>query len=437
MSSDISIRVRDIAKTYHMHSSPAVRLKQTLFPDSRPDSGFKALKNINFDVQQGEVVGIVGRNGSGKSTLLQLICGTLLPSHGEVLLHGRVSALLELGSGFDPNFTGKENVYLNASILGLSRQEIKRRYNDIVAFSGIGDFINQPVKTYSSGMYVRLAFAVAVSVDPDILIVDEALAVGDDDFKRKCYARIQEIRNNGCSILFVSHSAGTVVNLCDRAVLLDHGEQLLVGDPKRVVSMYQKLIKAPLERQALIRSEIKAGRDPEIEVTLDDGDAVLPQNEANRVISDQPESAVWFESQGARISNPRICSGDGKQAELLWTGKEYVFSFDVLFDADASKVGFAMGIRTIQGVRIGGAQTRQNEDMLIDSVKSGYSMRLGFKFTCLLRSGTYFFNVGVSSMIDGEKTSLHRGLDILMCKVVSDTGIATGMIDLNCRPIFE
>jgi lipopolysaccharide transport system ATP-binding protein len=235
---ETAIRINGVSKHYLMFERPEDRLKQMIVPRLQRLAGrpprqyfrdFAALNGISFEVKRGETVGIIGRNGCGKSTLLQVICGTLPPTSGRVEVNGRIAALLELGSGFNPEFTGRENVYLNAAILGLSRRETEARFDAIARFADIGMFIDHPVKTYSSGMYMRLAFAVAINVDPDILVVDEALAVGDEAFSRKCYARIEEIKEKGATILFVSHSAQTVIQLCDRALLLDRGEKILEG----------------------------------------------------------------------------------------------------------------------------------------------------------------------------------------------------------------
>ena len=264
-SNDFAIRVQSLSKCFHIYDAPSDRLKQMLAPRlqriarQQPKQYFQefwALKDINFEIKKGETVGIIGRNGSGKSTLLQIICGTLTPSNGSVQTNGRIAALLELGSGFNPEFSGRENVYMNAAVLGLSTCEIDARFNDIVAFADIGDFIGQPVKTYSSGMMVRLAFAVAINVDPDILIIDEALSVGDELFQRKCFSRIETIKNNGATILFVSHSGGIIVELCDRALLMDSGERLATGSPKEIISRYQKLLYAPSDKHKAIRDQI-------------------------------------------------------------------------------------------------------------------------------------------------------------------------------------
>lgn len=239
MPASLAIKAEKLSKCYHLYRQPVDRLKQMLFLGRRSFAKeFWALQGVDFEVARGEVVGVIGRNGAGKSTLLQLICGTLRPTGGSLQVQGRIAALLELGAGFNPDFSGRENVYLNASILGLSQAEIDVRYDDIVEFSGIGDFIDQPVKTYSSGMYVRLAFAVATSVDPDILIVDEALSVGDGDFARKSFDRIMALKDAGKTILFCSHSTYQIEAICNRAIWLNEGRVEMFDQPAAVISAY-------------------------------------------------------------------------------------------------------------------------------------------------------------------------------------------------------
>lgn len=243
MPSKPAISVKNLSKCYQLYAQPIDRLKQFLWRGRRQYfREFWALRDVSFDIAKGEVLGIIGRNGAGKSTLLQLLCGTLNPTDGSVNVQGRIAALLELGSGFNPEFTGRENVYLSASILGLSQQEIDERFEAIVDFSGIRDFIDQPVKTYSSGMYVRLAFSVATSVDPDILIVDEALSVGDGEFARKSFDRIRAMKEAGKTILFCSHTLYQVEAFCDRVLWLDRGRLMNLGDPQDVVQCYSNIL---------------------------------------------------------------------------------------------------------------------------------------------------------------------------------------------------
>lgn len=248
MSSEVSrivaplqpaIHANNLSKCYQLYTHPRDRLKQFLLRGKQQYfQELWALREVSFDIMPGEVIGIIGRNGSGKSTLLQLLCGTLTPTSGEVAVNGRIAALLELGAGFNPEFTGRENVFMSAAVMGMSQQEITARFEDIVNFSGIRDFIDRPVKTYSSGMYVRLAFSVAISVDPDILVIDEALSVGDGEFSRKSFDRIMNLKQAGKTILFCSHNMYQVDALCNRAVYLDHGRLQLIGETDKVISEY-------------------------------------------------------------------------------------------------------------------------------------------------------------------------------------------------------
>jgi lipopolysaccharide transport system ATP-binding protein len=266
-SNDIAIRVQGLSKCYGIYANPRDRLKQFILPRLQRLAGqsskqyfreFWALKDVSFEIKRGETVGIIGRNGSGKSTLLQMICGTLHPTSGSIQTHGRIAALLELGSGFNPEFTGRENVYMNASVLGLSNAEIDERFADIVSFADIGEFIEQPVKTYSSGMMLRLAFAVIAHVDADILVVDEALAVGDAYFTQKCMRFLRNFMKTG-TVLFVSHDTGAVVNLCSKAVLFNRGQVTEIGTPKNVIEHYLATVyESNQEVNGVIAVETKA-----------------------------------------------------------------------------------------------------------------------------------------------------------------------------------
>lgn len=244
MSSEIAIKVDNLSKCYQIYDAPQDRLKQMLvgklLRNTKPYyREFWALKDVSFEVKKGQTVGIIGRNGSGKSTLLQMICGTLNPTSGSVQTHGRIAALLELGAGFNPEFSGRENVYLNAEMLGLTIPEIDARFDDILAFADIGQFITQPVKTYSSGMFVRLAFAIAIHVDPNVLIVDEALSVGDIGFQNKCLIKIRELRSKGTTLLFVTHDIGTLQLICNHVIWLENGSVQSIGDAVAVSQEYQ------------------------------------------------------------------------------------------------------------------------------------------------------------------------------------------------------
>ena len=286
MSSDIAIKVEGLSKCYQMYDSPRDRLKQFLYPRLKrlslqpPKQYFRefwALKEISFEVKKGETVGIIGKNGCGKSTLLQIICGTLHPSSGVVETNGRIAALLELGSGFNPEFTGRENVYMNATVLGLNREEVDAKFEDIANFADIGDFIEQPVKTYSSGMVVRLAFAVNIASQPEIMIVDEALAVGDMNFQAKCMTAMTQLQKSGVTILFVSHDVGAVKSLCSRGVYLEHGDIKMIGKAPDVAEKYIQVMREEMNAEQQKRAQVSDSFEAQV---LSDNIEQQPENDA-------------------------------------------------------------------------------------------------------------------------------------------------------------
>lgn len=263
---EIAIDIQNLSKMYKLYEKPIDRLKETLSLTGKSyHKDFYALNNINLQIKKGETVGIIGKNGAGKSTLLKIITGVLSPSTGSVKINGRISSLLELGAGFNPEYTGIENIYLNGTIMGMSKEEVDERMQDILAFADIGDFVYQPVKTYSSGMYVRLAFSVAINVKPDILIVDEALAVGDARFQAKCYQKLSSLKEQGITILFVSHDIGTVKSICDKAYLVNDGKIIDEGDPKDVCIGYFKLI-FPEEEKSTVEKEMLVNNTEEFSI---------------------------------------------------------------------------------------------------------------------------------------------------------------------------
>jgi lipopolysaccharide transport system ATP-binding protein len=434
MSSELAIHARGLGKAYQIFARPEDRLKQLIAGKRRRYyREFWALRNLDLDIERGHTVGIVGRNGSGKSTLLQMICGTLTPTTGDLHVRGRIAALLELGAGFNPEFTGSENVFLNAQILGLSRSEIEKRFDRIAAFADIGPYIQQPVKTYSTGMYSRLAFAVAIHVDPEILVVDEALSVGDEAFQRKCFARIQEIREGGSTVLFVSHGASAVIELCDQAVLLDGGERLLTGAPKAVIAKYQKLLYAPAEKAESIRAEIRALQNnapteapsvAQTAVAMKDDDAWFDQHLL-------PKSTVEYLARGAQVSEVQITTLSGKRVNVLNGSEEYLFKYRVHFHQDAYSVRAGMLVKTISGVELGGLTTHPTEQPL-EHMEAGAEVEICLPFICRLTPGTYFFNAGLMGMVDGELTFLHRVLDAAMVRVQYRAGsLVTGLVDFS------
>jgi len=460
---DFSIRVEGLSKRYELYGQPADRLKQMILPRvqrvvRRPArnyfSEFWAVRDVSFNVRKGETVGIVGRNGSGKSTLLQMICGTLNPTLGTVAVRGRVAALLELGAGFNPEFTGRESVRLSGLLYGLSEQELNARFDAILDFAEIGDFIDQPIKTYSSGMYVRLAFSVAINVSPDVLVVDEALSVGDEAFQRKCFARIDAIRDAGATVLFVSHATGTVVELCDRAILLDEGEMVADGTPGFVVPRYHKLLYAPPDNAVAIREAIKqesitgtsSGALRAIQPkdrceSLDEIPAAVKDVEIREVEESAyfdeamtPRSTVHYQSRGALITVPRIETRMGRQVNVLSPGREYIYTYDVLFQTAAVGVRLGMMIKTITGLELGGAATAPNPASGM-FVAAGQRLQARFRFRAMLAPGVYFMNAGVTAAEPEGETYLDRIIDVLMFRVTHEADrIATGTVDFHVLP---
>ncbi|TVQ85343.1 MAG: ABC transporter ATP-binding protein [Chromatiaceae bacterium] len=456
MSSEgFAIRVQGLGKCYQIYAQPQDRLKQSVMPRLRSLLGlpatnyyreFWALRDVSLDVSRGETVGIIGRNGSGKSTLLQVICGTLTPTVGTVDIRGRIAALLELGTGFNPDFSGRDNVFLNGSLLGLERDEIAARFDRIAAFADIGDFIEQPVKTYSSGMVVRLGFAVAINVDPDILIIDEALAVGDELFQRKCFSRIESMRDAGATILFVSHSGSAVVELCDRAVLLDEGERIATGVPKTIVGRYQRLLYAGPGQREEIRQQIR-DQDGEVvrlavlhepgEQGRGDASAGLARpSEDRRETFDpnlRPASTVAYESREVEIADVGIFLPSGLQVNHLVRGRTYVYSYRANFTATATVVRFGMLIKTVSGIELGGGISAATFGEALAVVRAGSCCRVAFRFVCRLNPGTYFLNAGVLGMLNGEDGWLHRLLDAAIFRVLpEERNQATGLVDFDC-----
>ena len=429
---DVAVRVSGLGKTYRMYSKPSDRLVEGLLPGAVRHTAFHALRDVSFSVGRGETLGIVGRNGSGKSTLLQLICGTLKPTAGSVEVNGRVAALLELGAGFNSEFTGRENVHLNAAILGMSRAETAARLPSILEFAELGRFIDQPVKTYSSGMFVRLAFATAISSDPDVLIVDEALAVGDEAFQRKCFARIEQLQSRGSTILFVSHAPGSVLQLCTKALLLDGGELLLQGSPKTVIGQYQRLVNARGEAAAETRAAIAgagtgAGAAPE----ESEDQARTGETRSSFDPGLVSRSVVEYASEGAAIRDMSIRDADGNRVNVLRMNDSYTAEYTVEFDGNAERVGFGMLFKTVGGTEVAGATTSRARHRQLDRVVPGEVRRVVFPFRCGLVPGTYFMNAGVTRDVDGEMVFMHRILDGIVFRVQLEPDVyATGLVNL-------
>jgi len=408
LGAEVLIDVRGVSKCHQIYDRPQDRLLQSLYKGRRQlFREFWALRDINFQLKRGDAVGIVGRNGAGKSTLLQIITGTLSPTAGEVTVKGRVAALLQLGSGFNPEFTGRENVYLNGAILGVSRSQIEHKFSEITSFAEIGDFIDQPVKNYSSGMVMRLAFAVSTCLDPDILIVDEALAVGDALFQRKCYARLDDFVEGGGTLLFVSHSLETVKRVCNRAIYLKDGLVRVIGAPSTVVSTYEFDLD---ESSKAVRSAAPAHEPPHAVVT----------NYGNR---EAEITDAWTENAA------------GERVSVIKAGEPFAWCYSVRFHASLERVTFGMKIVNTEGLILFGT----NSEMISADVHFavGEGDRKVVRFTMsrnLLAPGDYFLSAGVSKLDKGNDTFLHRRVDVAGLRIISDGLPAyAGMFDLQAE----
>lgn len=417
------IHVEGISKCYETYRKPIHRLWQS-FSSEKSDKKFYdefwALKNVDLVVNKGETVGIVGKNGSGKSTLLQIIAGILKPTEGSCATDGRISALLELGAGFNPEFTGMENARLNASIMGLSRDEFHQKLPDIVEFCGLGDFLQRPVKTYSSGMFVRLAFAVAINMNPDILIVDEALAVGDVRFQRKCFRRLDELKESGVSILFVTHSTDSVLNYCDRAIMLDEGQLKMTGSPKDVVQAYLEMM---FDSDASIDSPIdidSANYSVDFDPTQDN---CLNQKTYNT------NEHRWGDGR-AKICHYQLLRNGEDCSGLVERGDEVRVRMSVLFEHDLDNLIYGITVKTSDGKAVYGTNSRINST-LSSRQHAGDLVSIEFVIKLNLLAGDYFISLGVAQDHHvKDNVGVDRRYDLIHVHV-GRTEEAFGVADLD------
>jgi lipopolysaccharide transport system ATP-binding protein len=377
MSSDTVIHVRGLSKRYLLFVEPRDRLKQMLLWRLGKSYGheFWALRDVSFDVKRGEAVGVLGPNGSGKSTLLQVIAGTLTPTEGEVQVNGRVAALLELGSGFNPEYTGRENVFLSGAILGLTRVEMRERFEDIAAFADIGEFMEQPVKTYSSGMYARLAFAVAIFVAPDILIVDEILAVGDMHFQQKCLSRLRELQERGLTLLFVSHSVEAVKGLCQRGLLLDRGNCVYQGSAEQATDIYLRGLNEDMNAARLPQLEPVARKAPTLK---------------------RPDRGVRRYGSGhAQIERVVLTDAQGLERERFLFGEAINLSVSYRSLIEDDNLSISFFVRDSSGIDLMGTTTFE-ERVKLPAIQAGQSGCVTFSFANCLRAGFYGLTIAVN-----------------------------------------
>ena len=423
MDKNLAISVQGVSKIYKLYDKPIDRLKEAVSLTHKSyHRDFFALSDISFDVKKGETVGIIGTNGSGKSTILKIITGVLSPTTGTAEVSGNISALLELGAGFNSEYTGLENIYMNGTMMGFSRQEMERRMDDILRFADIGDFVNQPVKTYSSGMFVRLAFALAINVDPEILIVDEALSVGDVFFQAKCYRRMEEMMKNGTTILMVSHDMGSIIKYCDKVVLLNRGHFVAQGEAGKMVDLYKKILANQTDElaEALIEEKKEALGLP-VEATVSDK-RMKDRMNLNPEVQEYGDGRASFEDFGTLDAR-------GNVTNLLLKGEMFTIRERVRFHAPIENPIFTYTLRDKKGTDITGTNTLF-EGTEIKPVKDGDVYTISFRQKMNLQGGEYLLSMSCTGYENGEHVVYHRLYNVLSLTVIANKN-TVGFYDMG------
>jgi len=418
MQKEIAIKVNDVRKMYKLYDRNADRMKEALgLSRKRRYKEHFALNGISMCVYQGETVGIIGTNGSGKSTILKIITGVLHPTSGEIQVNGRISALLELGAGFNMEYNGIENIYLNGMMLGFSEKEIEERLQEILDFADIGDYVYQPVKTYSSGMFVRLAFAVAINIEPEILIVDEALSVGDVFFQAKCYHKFEEFKKQGKTILFVSHDLSSISKYCDRVVLLNQGNKLGEGSPKEMIDIYKRVLVGQYDM-----SEKVKGTD-----LLNDKELVAAA--AGKKDEGRNPQRLEYGTLAAFIDKVYLTDENGVITTSILKESEFTIHMEVSFREDIPAPIFAFSFKNIIGVEITGTNT-MFEKAFLESIRAGERKHVTFRQRMSLQGGEYLLSFGVTGYVGDTFEVYHRLYDALNVTVISDKN-TVGYYDMD------
>lgn len=417
----VAIQVSELEKIYKLYDKLSDRMKEALgITRKKKYKEHHALDKVSMTVYQGETVGIIGTNGSGKSTLLKIITGVLNPSAGEVTVNGRISALLELGAGFNMEYNGIENIYLNGTMIGFSEKEIDEKMEAILDFADIGDYVYQPVKTYSSGMFVRLAFAVAINIEPEILIVDEALSVGDVFFQAKCYHKFEEFKKMGKTILFVSHDLSSISKYCDRVVLLNQGTKLGEGTPKEMIDVYKRV----LVGQYAVNGEENDNLLNDREIT----DAAAAAAGVNPKL-------LEYGTLAAKITEYHITDDTGIQTTAIIKGQEFTIHLTVEFEQDIPAPIFAFTVKNIRGTEITGTNTML-EKAFLEPVKAGMKKEITFRQRMSLQGGEYLLSFGVTGYENDKFEVYHRLYDVLNLTVISDKD-TVGYYDMDTHAKVE
>ena len=418
---DIAIKVDRVSKVYRLYDKPSDRVKDALgLSRKKHYKEHYALNGVSFDIKKGESIGIIGTNGSGKSTILKIITGVLNPTGGEVTVNGRISALLELGAGFNMEYTGIENVYLNGTMCGFTKEEVDARLQDILDFADIGDFVNQPCKTYSSGMFVRLAFAVAINIDPEILIVDEALSVGDVFFQAKCYKKFEEFKEMGKTILFVSHDLSSISKYCDRVILLNKGDKVAEGGPKEMVNLYKRF---------LVKQEnVNAG---------DVADKSVAQTSAENWKSNYTinPNVDEYGTGAANIIDFGLIDEDGRCTNSIIKGTTFQIKSKVRFFEPVANPIFTFTFKNVQGTAVTGSNT-MIEKVDIGTAQPGEIYVATFEQNMSLQGGEYLLSISCTGYANGEFQVYHRLYDVINVTVISDKD-TVGFYDMNSKTRIE
>jgi len=445
MSGDIAVSVKNISKLYRLFNSPEERLKEALNPfGKRYHQEFWALKDVSLDVPVGHTIGVVGRNGSGKSTLLQIISNVLKPTSGNIAVNGRVSALLELGAGFNPEFTGRENVILNGAIQGIAREEMMDRMSAIEEFAGVGEFFDQPVKVFSSGMFVRVAFAAAINLDPDILIIDEALSVGDAKFQNRCFQKIREFQESGVTIIFVTHAVETITKLCDYAILLEGGLVGEKGAPNDVCNAYFNLLfgsEASLPSREAAQSKHENRIDPSATEKLAPKE-ILDAFIYKREVIDVCWKKANYNTSESRTGNGKaniidyaVLQNGDLDPEIVRSGGETSIYARVLFNEKLNKPVYGFTIKTIDGVKIFGTNTWL-DNINVDAAESGDIITFRYEFDMLLSAGHFFITLAVSDRSGNDYVLADHRTDLIHLHVVSEKEGNNGLIEMDTSVTF-
>lgn len=436
MSSEVVISLRGIGKSFPKFEKPFHGLAHMIFPGRHARDEFHALREVSLDIRRGEAIGVIGKNGSGKSTLLQVIAGILQPSAGEMQITARIAALLELGAGFNPEFTGLENIHLNASLLGLSARQIADRLDRIIAFAEIGEHLDQQVKTYSSGMFLRLAFAVAVHTDPDVLIVDEALSVGDVYFQRKCFKRIEEMREAGCTLLLVTHSVDSVLQLCDRGVVLDKGRLMFDGDAQAAVKEYLRIVFG--DNSAYAENEEAAPPTPQRHDVVAEAENGELEKFNRQDAPDRFHTRPGYNRDEARLGDGRAATCDYLIESSLGFGplvptrEPFRIHVRYRFPVALDRLMFGLRVCTVTGLVLYSSNTFVSDDRLF-SCAAGTVVVAVFDLRCSLLKGQYFVTVGVSQFDEfgNEIHAIDRRVDSIILSVSGASNHAEGLADLQ------